>query len=123
MEPLGGLRLGRIRTVLVCLSPPTPAVAYFALLALVSMFSQAKFTITAHSPYAAVAATSHFSLQLRKRMYWVIASVLAAYWAREMLSMWMAARYFSSLTFRMVVLSTLYHTGKISLITVDARRG
>ncbi|CAM9518744.1 unnamed protein product, partial [Sphacelaria rigidula] len=60
---------------------------------------------------------------LRKRMYWVIAAVLAAYWARELLSMWMAVRYFSSLTFRMVVLSTLYHIGKISLITVDARRG
>lgn len=61
--------------------------------------------------------------QLKKRMYWVIALVLAAYWARELLSMWMAATYFSPLTFRLVVVSTVYHVGKITLIAVDANRG
>lgn len=61
--------------------------------------------------------------QLKKRLYWVIATVLAAYWAREILSMWMASPYASPLTLKMVVISSVYHMAKISLISLDAKRG
>lgn len=61
--------------------------------------------------------------QLRRRLYWVIASVLAAYWAREIASMWLALPYASELAFKMVAVSSVYHVGKILLISVDARRG
>eukprot|EP00904_Undaria_pinnatifida_P009355 jgi/Undpi1/554/HiC_scaffold_10.g04018.m1 len=60
---------------------------------------------------------------LRRRLYWVIASVLAAYWAREIASMWLALPYASELAFKMVTVSSVYHVGKILLISVDARRG
>lgn len=61
--------------------------------------------------------------QLKRRLYWVIASVLAAYWAREIVSMWLALPYASELAFKMVIASSVYHVGKITLISVDARRG
>lgn len=63
------------------------------------------------------------TLQLRKRMYWVIAIVLSAYWAREVLSMLMTLPYASRLTRRMILASTVYHTYKASLICLDAKRG
>lgn len=56
-------------------------------------------------------------------MYWVIAGVLVAYWAREVVSMWMATPYVSPLTWKMIAASSVYHVGKISLISLDARRG
>ncbi|CAM9724028.1 unnamed protein product, partial [Choristocarpus tenellus] len=60
---------------------------------------------------------------LKRRMYWVIAGVLSAYWAREIFSMWLSMPYASSVTARMVTVSSFYHLGKILLISVDARRG
>lgn len=62
-------------------------------------------------------------VQLKRRLYWVIAGVLAAYWAREVLSMWMSWPCVSPLTRNMIVFSTVYHLGKILLISLDARRG
>lgn len=49
--------------------------------------------------------------------------MLAAYWAREIASMWVALPYASEIVFKMVVVSSVYHVGKITLISVDARRG
>jgi len=60
--------------------------------------------------------------QLKRRLYWVIAGVLAAYWAREVLSMVIASPYASPLTLKMVAVSTIYHAGKILLISLDAHR-
>ncbi|CAM9825893.1 unnamed protein product [Laminaria digitata] len=37
--------------------------------------------------------------------------------------MWIALPYASELAFKMVVISSVYHVGKITLISVDARRG
>ncbi|CAM9871186.1 unnamed protein product [Ectocarpus fasciculatus] len=59
---------------------------------------------------------------LRRRLYWVIAGVLAAYWSREVLSMLIASPYASPLTLKMVAISSLYHVGKILLISLDAQR-
>ncbi|CAM9535527.1 unnamed protein product, partial [Hapterophycus canaliculatus] len=59
---------------------------------------------------------------LRRRLYWVIAGVLAAYWAREIISMLIASPYASPLTLKMVVISSVYHVGKILLISLDAKR-
>ncbi|CAM9355689.1 unnamed protein product [Ectocarpus sp. 6 AP-2014] len=59
---------------------------------------------------------------LRRRLYWVIAGVLAAYWSREVLSMLIASPYASPLTLKMVAISSLYHVGKIILISLDAQR-
>lgn len=61
-------------------------------------------------------------LQLKRRLYWVIAGVLSAYWAREVLSMLTAAPYASPLTLKMVAISSVYHVGKILLISLDAKR-
>lgn len=61
-------------------------------------------------------------LQLRRRLYWAIAGVLAAYWSREVLSMLIASPYASPLTLKMVAISSLYHVGKIILISLDAQR-
>lgn len=61
-------------------------------------------------------------LQLKRRLYWVIAGVLSAYWAREVLSMVIASPYASPLTLNMVAISSVYHVGKILLISLDARR-
>ncbi|CAN0252340.1 unnamed protein product [Pylaiella littoralis] len=59
---------------------------------------------------------------LKRRLYWVIAGVLAAYWSREVLSMLIASPYASPLTLKMVAISSVYHVGKILLISLDARR-
>lgn len=64
----------------------------------------------------------HHSLQLKRRLYWVIAGVLAAYWSREVLSMLIALPYASPLTVKMVTISSVYHVGKILLISLDAQR-
>lgn len=61
-------------------------------------------------------------LQLRRRLYWVIAGVLAAYWSREVLSMLIASPYASPLTLKMLAISSLYHVGKVLLISLDAQR-
>lgn len=61
-------------------------------------------------------------LQLKRRLYWVIAGVLSAYWAREVLSMLIASPYASPLTLKMVAISSVYHVGKILLISLDAKR-
>lgn len=63
-----------------------------------------------------------FAAQLKRRLYWVIAGVLAAYWSREVLSMLIASPYASPLTLKMVAISSVYHVGKILLISLDARR-
>lgn len=52
----------------------------------------------------------------------MIAGVLAAYWAREILSMLIASPYASPLTLKMVMISSAYHLGKILLISLDAKR-
>eukprot|EP00752_Nemacystus_decipiens_P001332 g1322.t1 len=59
---------------------------------------------------------------LKRRLYWVIAGVLSAYWAREVLSMLIASPYASPLTLKMVAMSSVYHVGKILLISLDAKR-
>lgn len=61
-------------------------------------------------------------MQLKRRLYWVIAGVLSAYWAREVLSMLIAMAYASPLTRKMVAISSVYHVGKILLISLDAKR-
>ncbi|EKX44111.1 hypothetical protein GUITHDRAFT_163647 [Guillardia theta CCMP2712] len=50
---------------------------------------------------------------LRKRFYWVIAGVLSAYWAREVLSMMLCYSYVSDATKTMIMMSCIYHIAKV----------
>ena len=51
---------------------------------------------------------------LKKRYYWVIAGVLGAYWARELLSMALCWSYVSPQTATMIRISLIYHTAKVT---------
>ncbi|KAJ1488716.1 hypothetical protein T484DRAFT_1782529 [Baffinella frigidus] len=57
---------------------------------------------------------------LRQRMYWVIAGVLGAYWARETLSMAFFYPHVSPSTRIMISVSCIYHWAKIALVSMDA---
>ena len=59
---------------------------------------------------------------VKKRMYWVIASVLGLYWARETISMALSHSHVSLTTGRMIVISVVYHWVKIGLVSLDAHR-
>ena len=50
---------------------------------------------------------------LKKRYYWVIAGVLAAYWARELLSMALCLSYVSPRSAMMIRISLIYHIAKV----------
>ncbi|CAM9439167.1 unnamed protein product [Chrysoparadoxa australica] len=52
----------------------------------------------------------------------VIAGVLVAYWGREVLSMTLLLPYVSDLTSKLIVVSAVYHTAKMVLISKDANR-
>ena len=57
---------------------------------------------------------------LKRRLYWVIAGVLGAYWARETVSMALCFPHVTPLTQRLIGISCVYHTAKISLVSLDA---